>query len=82
MAVTGQIVLNKDGLQTNGKNYKIAAISNKTLEKIKYNTMQSQTNKIHMTKLRQRSLYKTIMKQILVKPSTYQITIICSYIKA
>lgn len=40
--------------------------------------MQSQTNKIHMAKLH-RSLYKTIMKQILAKPSTYQITIICSY---
>lgn len=33
MGVTGQIVLDKDGLQTNGKNYKIAAISNKNLEK-------------------------------------------------
>lgn len=82
MDVTGQIVLYKDGLQTNGKNYKIAAISNKNLEKIKYNTVQSQTNKIHMAKSHI-SLYKTIMKQILAEPSTYQITIIiCSYIKA
>lgn len=32
MGVTGEIVLDKDGLQTNGKNYKIAAISNKNLE--------------------------------------------------
>lgn len=51
MGVTGQIVLDKDGLQTNGKNYKIAAISNKIPEKIKYNTAQSQTNKIQMAKL-------------------------------
>lgn len=37
MGVTGQIVLNKDGLQTNGKNDKTTAISNKTWKKIKYN---------------------------------------------
>lgn len=33
MGVTGQIVLDKDGLQANGKNYKIAAILNKTWKK-------------------------------------------------
>lgn len=41
MGVTGEIVLDKGGPQTNGKNYKIAAISNKNLEKIKFNTVQS-----------------------------------------
>lgn len=41
----------------NGKNYKIAAISNKNLEKIKYNTVQSQTNKIHMAKLQDHYIF-------------------------
>lgn len=81
MAVTGQIVLNKDGLQTNGKNYKIAAISNKTLEKSNTTLCNHKLIKYTLPNCVD-NFIKTIMKQILAKPSKYQITIIFNYIKA
>lgn len=68
MGVTEQIVLNKDGFQTNGKNYKIAAISNTNQDKNQIQDCAITNYKIHMAKL-YRSLYKTIMKHIIVKPS-------------